>query len=199
MPSVSKYFLAWLVILNVRGSLMVKLGKLFKSIALASIFLLSCVVMIATTEAADLKIGAVNAVKLLDEAPQKDAALERLKKEFEVRNRELVVQQKEARDLEDKFNRDAAIMSESDREELKRKVLNKSRDLKRAQDTFQEDYNIRRNEEFRKLQEDIAKAIVSLAEKKKYDLVVYEGVIYASNKVDITADVLKLLKAQYKP
>ncbi|MGR6035903.1 MAG: OmpH family outer membrane protein [Candidatus Nitrosoglobus sp.] len=178
---------------------MVKLGKLFKSIALASIFLLSCVVMIATTEAADLKIGAVNAVKLLDEAPQKDAALERLKKEFEVRNRELVVQQKEARDLEDKFNRDAAIMSESDREELKRKVLNKSRDLKRAQDTFQEDYNIRRNEEFRKLQEDIAKAIVSLAEKKKYDLVVYEGVIYASNKVDITADVLKLLKAQYKP
>ncbi|WP_231910565.1 OmpH family outer membrane protein [Candidatus Nitrosoglobus terrae] len=153
--------------------------------------------MIATAESLDLKIGAVNAVKLLDEAPQKDVALERLKKEFEGRNRELIAQQKEAQALEDKLNRDGAIMRESDREELKRKVMGKNRDLKRLQDTFQEDYNIRRNEEFRKLQEDIAKAIISLAEKRKYDLVVYEGVIYASNRVDITADVLKLLKAQH--
>lgn len=177
---------------------MIRLGKLFKSIILTSVFLLSCVMMIAAAEAADLKIGAVNAVKLLDEAPQKDAALERLKKEFEVRNKKLVAEQKEARSLEDKFNRDAAIMSKSDRELLKQKVLEKNRAFKRAQDNFKEDYNIRRNEEFRKLQEEIAKAIVSLAKKKKYDLVVYEGVIYASDKVDITGDVLRLLKAKYK-
>jgi outer membrane protein len=177
---------------------MVRLSKLFKSIALAGVFLLSCVVMITAAEAVDLKIGAVNAVKLLDEAPQKDAALERLKKEFEARNKELVAKQKELRELEDKFNRDAAIMSESDRKALERDILNQNRDLKRDQDIFREDYNIRRNEEFRKLQEDIAKAIVGLAEKKKYDLVVYEGVIYASDKVDVTADVLKLLKSQYK-
>src|SRR5690625_4381629 len=177
---------------------MIRLGKLLKSIVLASVFLLSCVTMIAAAEAADLKIGAVNAVKLLDEAPQKDAALERLKEETEVRNKKLVAEQKEARSLEDKFNRDAAIMSESDREWLQRKVFEKSRAFKRAQDNFKEDYNIRRNEEFRKLQEEIAKAIVSLAKKKKYDLVVYEGVIYASDKVDITDDVLKLLKAKYK-
>lgn len=177
---------------------MIRLGKLFKSIVLASVFLLSCVMMIAAAEAADLKIGAVNAVKLLDEAPQKDAALERLKEEFEVRNKRLVAEQKEARSLEDKFNRDAAIMSESDRGLLKQKVFEKNRAFKRAQDNFKEDYNIRRNEEFRKLQEEIAKAIVSLAKKKKYDLVVYEGVIYASDKVDITDNVLKLLKNKYK-
>lgn len=177
---------------------MIRLGKLFKSIVVASVFLLSCVMMIAAAEAADLKIGAVNAVKLLDEAPQKDAALERLKEEFEVRNKKLVAEQKEARSLEDKFNRDAAIMSESDREALKREVFEKNRAFKRAQDNFKEDYNIRRNEEFRKLQEEIAKAIVSLAKKKKYDLVVYEGVIYASDKVDITDNVLKLLKNKYK-
>jgi outer membrane protein len=152
--------------------------------------------MITAAGAADLKIGAVNAVKLLDEAPQKDAALERLKKEFEARNKELVAKQKELRDLEDKFNRDAAIMSESDRKTLERDIMNQNRDLKREQDVFREDYNIRRNEEFRKLQEEIAEAIVSLAEKKKYDLVVYEGVIYASDKVDVTADVLKLLKSK---
>src|SRR5699024_6330253 len=113
---------------------MIRLGKLFKSIVLTSSLLLGCVMIMAAAEAADLKIGAVNAVKLLDEAPQKDAALERLKKEFEVRNKKLVAEQKEARGLEDKFNRDAAIMSESEREALKRKVVDKNRALKRAQD-----------------------------------------------------------------
>lgn len=175
---------------------MVRLDKLYKLIPLAGVFLLNYVIAIPPVAAADLKIGAVNAVKLLDEAPQKEAALERLKKEFEARNKELVAKQKELRDMEDKFNRDAAIMREADRKALERDILNQNRDLKRDQEIFREDYNIRRNEEFRKLQEEIAKAVVSLAEKKKYDLVVYEGVIYASDKVDITAEVLKLLKSQ---
>jgi outer membrane protein len=180
---------------------MVRLDKLFALRRWVSTFVLSFAVIGASTlvEAADLKIGAVNAVKLLDEAPQKEAALERLKKEFDVRNKELVAKQKELRDLEDKFNRDSAIMSALDRDELERDLMNQNRELKRDQEVFREDYNIRRNEEFRKLQEQIAEAIVSLAEKQKYDLVVYEGVIYASDKVDITDEVLKLLKSQYKP
>ncbi|GEM20204.1 membrane protein [Nitrosococcus oceani] len=172
---------------------------MFKLIVFVAFLLLGSMIVIAPAGAVDLKIGAVNAVKLLDEAPQKEAALEILKKEFEVRNRELVAKQKKLRGLEDRFNRDAAIMSEADRKALERDILNQNRDLKRDQEVFREDYNIRRNEEFRKLQEEIAKAIVDLAEKKKYDLVVYEGVIYASDKVDITADVLKLLKSQYRP
>ncbi|EDZ67144.1 OmpH family outer membrane protein [Nitrosococcus oceani] len=175
------------------------MDKLFKLIVFVAFLLLGSMIVIAPAGAVDLKIGAVNAVKLLDEAPQKEAALEILKKEFEVRNRELVAKQKKLRGLEDRFNRDAAIMSEADRKALERDILNQNRDLKRDQEVFREDYNIRRNEEFRKLQEEIAKAIVDLAEKKKYDLVVYEGVIYASDKVDITADVLKLLKSQYRP
>lgn len=178
---------------------MVRMDKLLKSIIFVAFLLLVSMIVIVPAGATDLKIGAVNAVKLLDEAPQKEAALERLKKEFEVRNRELVAKQKKLRGSEDRFNRDAAIMSEADRKALERDVLNQNRDLKRDQEIFREDYNIRRNEEFRKLQEEIAKAIVDLAEKKKYDLVVYEGVIYASDKVDITTDVLKLLKSQYRP
>jgi outer membrane protein len=180
---------------------MVRSDKLFALRGLIGIFLLGFVVIGIPTPAGaiDLKIGAVNAVKLLDEAPQKEAALERLKKEFDTRNKELVAKQKELRELEDRFNRDSAIMSALDRDELERDIMNQNRELKRDQEVFREDYNIRRNEEFRKLQEQIAEAIVSLAEKQKYDLVVYEGVIYASDKVDITDEVLKLLKSQHKP
>lgn len=174
------------------------LNKLLKPLFLTGVLLLVFTVIAPSAEAADLKIGAVNAVKLLDEAPQKDAALARLKSEFESRNKELVARKKMLQDLEEKFNRNSAIMSEAERESMERDIVSKNRDFKRDQEVFQEDYNIRRNEEFRKLQEEIAKAIITLAERERYDLVVYEGVIYASDKVDITSDVLKVLKSQHQ-
>lgn len=176
---------------------MVSLNKLLKSLIGAGIFLLAFAVIAIPAKASDLKIGVVNAVKLLDEAPQKDAALERLKGEFEARNKELMARQKMLQELEEKFNRNSAIMSEAERKAMERDIVSKNRDLKRDQEIFQEDYNIRRNEEFRKLQEQIAKAIITLAKEKNYDLVLYEGVIYASDKVDMTTDVLKVLKSQY--
>lgn len=175
---------------------MASLDKLLRQIILAGIFLLGFFSIATSAGASDLKIGAVNAVKLLEDAPQKETALERLKEEFETRNKDLVAKQKELQDLEQKFNRDAAIMSEADRKTLESEILDRNRQLKREQEVFREDYNIRRNEEFRKLQEEIAKAIITLAEKQNYDLVLYEGVIYASDKVDITADVLEVLKSQ---
>ncbi|MDH5436713.1 MAG: OmpH family outer membrane protein, partial [Gammaproteobacteria bacterium] len=69
-------------------------------------------------------------------------------------------------------------------------------ELKRKQDEFREDFNIRRNEEFGKLQKRIYEAIVSHAKKEKYDLIISDGVIYASDTVDITNQVLARLKAE---
>jgi outer membrane protein len=37
-------------------------------------------------------------------------------------------------------------------------------------------------------------AVVSLAKEKKYDLIMSQGVVYSSDKVDITDSVLKKLK-----
>ena len=56
--------------------------------------------------------------------------------------------------------------------------------------------SIRRNEELRKLEEEIAETIVELAKKESYDLVLYQGVIFASEKADLTSKVLEKLKAK---
>jgi len=144
--------------------------------------------------AADYKIGVVNAVRVLEAAPQADAARKKLEAEFATRDRELVAAQKSLKGMEDRMVKDGAIMSESERSRLERDIMAKRRELKRDQEEFREDVNFRRNEEFGKIQRDIVEAIREVAKKDNYDLVMGEGVIYASKAVDITDSIISHLK-----
>lgn len=145
--------------------------------------------------AENYKIGVVNAVKILESAPQAEAAKKRLEQEFAARDRKLVSTQKSIKQKEDKLAKDGAIMSESERKSLERDTLAARRELKRDQDEFRDDLNFRRNEEFGKIQREIVQAIQKIAQEKKYDLIVGEGVIFASSKVDITNTVIQSLKS----
>lgn len=140
------------------------------------------------------KLGAVNAVRVLQESPQADVARKLIEKEFAQRDKELVAAQKKVKELEDKLNKDGAIMSEAERNKLERDIIAKKRDLKRDQDEFREDLNFRRNEEFGKIQKKIVEAIQQVAKDNKYDVILSEGVIYASAKVDISGLVIDYLK-----
>ncbi len=146
--------------------------------------------------AAELRIGFVNAAKLLEEAPQAAAARDNLQQEFAPRDRELVSMQKEIKALEEKLGRDAAVMSETERRNLERDILNRKRDLKRSQDVFREDFNLRRNEELGKLQRLVIETIRTVSKEQKYDLMLTEGVLFASDQVNVTDQVLQRLKDQ---
>ena len=148
------------------------------------------------TALAENKIGFVDTVKLMEAAPQAKSAQSKIESEFAPREKELVALQREIKKLEDDLTRDGAVMSESERSKLERKILAKRRDMKRTQDEFRDDLNIRRNEVLAKLQKDMYQAVVSLAKEQKFDLILSQGVVYSSDKVDITDSVLKKLKAK---
>ncbi|MFA7095414.1 MAG: OmpH family outer membrane protein [Gammaproteobacteria bacterium] len=148
--------------------------------------------------AAELRIGFVNAAKVLEEAPQAKEARDRLEKEFAPRDKELVSQQQELKKMEEKLARDGAILSETEQRKLEREILNTKREIKRAQDEFREDFNIRRNEEFGKLQRRVYEAIVALAKQEKYDVIISDGVLFASERVDMTDKVLERLRSEAK-
>lgn len=143
---------------------------------------------------AELKIGVVNAIKILEGAPQAEAARKQLEKEFASRDRDLVARQKTIKEMEDRLAREGATMSEADARKLERDIVSKRRDLKRDQDEFREDVNLRRNEEFGKIQKEIVQSIQDVAKSEGYDLILGEGVIYASEKTDITNAVLERLR-----
>jgi outer membrane protein len=147
-------------------------------------------------DAVELKIGYVNAAKVIDQAPQGEVALKKLEAEFGARDKELVATQNKIKQIEGDLEKNALVMKESDRRIKERDLLLLKRDLKRATQEFREDYNQRRNEELAVLQKIVYKAIVEIAKQEKYDLIMHEGAVYASDKIDITDKVLKTLGNQ---
>ena len=156
--------------------------------------LLSAALSVSAAQAADYKIGVVNAPRVLEAAPQAEVARVKLEKEFAARDQKLVAAQKELKTLEDRAQKDGAIMSESERGRLERDIMNKRRDLKRDTQEFQEDVNYRRNEEMATIQQQIADAIIALSKEQGFDMVLGTGVVFASEKVDITDQVIARLK-----
>lgn len=158
-------------------------------------FFLVAGLLLAFSAQAQLKIGFVNAAKILDQAPQAEAARTRLEQEFAPRDQGLVDAQRALRSLEERLARDGAVMSDADRRNLERDIIAQKRELNRSQLEFREDFNIRRNEELGKLQKRVYDIIVQLAQEQRFDLIINDGaVIFASEQVDITDQVLQRLR-----
>ncbi len=147
---------------------------------------------------AEQKIAFVNQAKLLQKAPQAESARNKLQKEFSKRDKSLVRLQKQIKSSATKLQKDAAILSASELNKLKRKITLLRRDLERDRAAFKEDLSIRQNEELVKLQKAVIQSIQTIAKKEKYDLIISDGVIYASKQIDITDKILAQLKQQYR-
>jgi outer membrane protein len=149
--------------------------------------------LISFSASADLKIGFVEVQKILQEAPQTIEINKKLEKEFNIRSDKLKADIKVLNDKQVAFNKDSVTMKESEKDS-KIKALEQLRiDIQRKDRELKEDFNIRKNEELGNLQEQINKAVTSVAKADGFDLVVYNGVAYASEKIDITDKILKSL------
>ena len=89
-------------------------------------------------------------------------------------------------------------MGAEERRNAESKYRDDERDLDRRLNEFQEDFNVRRNEELSKLQRDLLKEVQAYAKQKGYDLIVGDGVLYAAQSIDVTAQVLANVEATYK-
>ena len=162
--------------------------KVVMAIALLFAFNVSAV-------AQELKIGVVNVPILMDRAPQAQIAMDALQEEFAPRQREIVARQKEYEDLSEKVQRDVAVMGETERRNAENDLRNLQREVTRLQNEFREDLNLRRNDELGKLQRTLLEEVQTYAKGAGYDLVVGDGVLYASDTVNITESVLRAMDA----
>ena len=159
----------------------------YKFLVFATLFLASLSVY------AELKVGFVQVDKILQEAPQTIESNKKLEKEFSSRTDKLKADVKALKERESSFSKDALTMKDSERG-TKEKSLSQLRvDVQRVERELREDINIRRNEELGGLQEQINKAVTSVSKAEGFDLVLYNGVAYASEKIDITDKILKSL------
>jgi outer membrane protein len=142
--------------------------------------------------AQESKIGFVSTERIFREAAPAKAAQAKIEQEFSKRDRELQEVAARLKLMSEKFDKDAPVLSESDRVRRQRELTDLDKEFQRKQREFREDLNQRRNEELAIVLERTNKVIKQIADTEKYDIVFQEAV-YASPRIDITDKVLRAL------
>jgi len=152
--------------------------------------------LLATSPAwAALKIGYVNYPQLLSQSPQARQIAQKIRAEFLPRQQELVRLQNELKARADKFQRDAATMTDDQRQQTQNDLAASDRDLQRRQQDLQDSFNAERNEALSDLQRTLVETVRDYARSQNYDLVLADGVIYATSAIDITPAILSRLQS----
>src|SRR5579863_3055435 len=146
--------------------------------------------------AVDLKIGVVQYARLMQESPQAKAAQDALRGEFAGKQKELQTQQQSLKAKEESLQRDSATMTADQRTAAERDLRDGNRELQLKVQQYQDDFNARQNEELSKLQKTLVEEVQNYAQGQKFDLVLADGVIFASPVLDITPQVLSSLQAR---
>lgn len=138
------------------------------------------------------KIGFVSTERILRDSKPAKAAQAKIESEFKRRDDELQSMANNLRNQAQKFDKDAPVLSESERIKRQRQLADLDSDLQRKRREFQEDFNRRRNEEFSNIVEQADAAIQKIAESQGYDLIIQDAVT-VSPRVDITDQVMQAL------
>ena len=145
-------------------------------------------------QAQEFRVGFVNTDRIFREANTAKAAQAKLEQEFARREKELGDLGNNLKAASDKFEREAPTLSESQRVQRQKQLVDQDRDLQRKRREFQEDLNSRKNEELQQVLERANRVVKQVAEAEKYDVVLQEAV-YINPKHDITDKVIKALNA----
>ena len=152
----------------------------------------ACVFSVAQVQAQDTKIAIFDSQRVMRESVPAKTAEAKLKVEFQKRGEELENLAKKLKATAEKYEKDAPLLSESDRVVRQREITELDQTFKRKQRSYNEDVSQRQNEEIASLVERAQKVIKQIAEAEKIDLVLQDSV-YHSARIDITDKVLKAL------
>jgi outer membrane protein len=139
--------------------------------------------------AQDFRIGFVNTDRIFREANLAKAAQTKLEQEFSRREKEVQGLAAQLKTASEKLERESPTLPDAQRAARQRQLVEQDRDFQRKQREFQEDLNLRKNEELQSVLERANRVIKQVAEAEKYDLVIQEAV-YINPKHDITDKVL---------
>lgn len=154
----------------------------------------------APVAAQDYKIGIVDLQRAASTSPQAEAARNKIDLEFRDRDRQLIAMQKDLRAMEEELVRDRNTMSAERLERLNRDLRRDRREFQRALSEFNEDRNVRNNDELRELQNEVIAVTQQVAIDEKYDLVLIRGIVVFADeaKMDMTERVIDRLKRQFQ-
>lgn len=140
-------------------------------------------------------IGFVDIAYLIDNSPQSLKARERLEAEFLPRQQELTELREERSRVESKITGVETENTEAAQSNV-RELRAVERRLQRFEQAFREDLNIKRNAELKSVRDRVLESVAVFARQEGFDLIITDGVLFASASVDVTQRVLEHLRKQ---
>ncbi|MCF7985758.1 MAG: OmpH family outer membrane protein [Thiohalocapsa sp.] len=147
---------------------------------------------------AEYRIAVIDPNRVVEESPQYEEARNVLSAEVRERESELLEQQEAVDELSDKLERDGALMSEQEMNRLQNDIRARKRRLRYAKAELQEDFALRQTELRTKLVKQVEEVVQQIAREKEIDLILSEGLVYFSQRVDISGEVIDRLKDEFE-
>ncbi len=140
------------------------------------------------------KVGFVSLERILRDSAAAKSAQTKLEAEFAKRSKEMQDFANRLKPMFERLEKDAAVMSDSERVRRQRELSDQDKEFQRKQREFNEDLNQRRNEELAGIVERANRVIKQIAEAEKYDVILQEAV-YVNPRIDMTERVIRALNA----
>ena len=156
------------------------------------VLLVGALALGAQVQAQDFRVGFVNTDRIFREANTAKAAQAKLEQEFARREKELNELGSALKAASERFEREAPTLSEMQRAQRQKALIDQDREFQRKRREFQEDLNARKNEELQQVLDRANRVVKQVAEQEKYDLILQEAV-YINPKHDITDKVIRAL------
>lgn len=164
------------------------MSKLFLSLMVGLLSLLST----NAIQAQETRVAIFDPQRVMRESNPAKQAEAKIEQEFSKRNKELLDMAGKIKLLAEKLDKDASVISDSDRIKRQRELTELDQEFKRKQRIFNEDVSQRKNEEISAIGDRTYKIVKQIAEAEKYDVVLQDAVYY-NPRIDITDKVLKAL------
>jgi outer membrane protein len=163
---------------------------------LSGLLLASTLAMGSASVFADgTRIGVVDLQKIMQTSTQMKAIQEKLEKEFKPRRDKLIGMEEALKKDMENFKRDTAIMSQSQRKDLEKKIVGEQQQFERDGQQYQQELSTAHNESMEEFYTKIRAAIAKIAEREKYDLILQKDAApFSVDKLDVTAKVIVEIK-----
>lgn len=149
----------------------------------------------AATFAADTRIGVVDLQKIMQTSSQMKGIQEKLEKEFKPRRDNLIAMEETLKKDMEAFKRDTAVLSQSQRKALEKKIVSEQQEFERNGQQYQQELSTAHNEAMEEFYNKIRAAIAKVAEAQSYDLVFQKDAApFSVDKLDMTAKVMQEIK-----
>ncbi len=138
-------------------------------------------------QAADLNIAVVDINKIVQQSPKMIKIQKSIDHDFADRHQAIMKKVNAANEKNDKLVKNSSVLTQSEKESLIKELTTLQGEIESLQQSFQKDYDSRRNTDFQAFFKQVNEVTQALAKENHYDLILSTAATpFAGDKLDIT-------------